>query len=221
MDIEILISEVAKHPILWDVSNYEYKDKIRRNEVWSNVAATVSQNFKQNTETEKKIIVQEVISKWRSVRDNYIRSLRKQDENIKLGSATKKIWRYVYEDQLAFLKKCREPRPTSSSTEMEGARVKTDSEQSTDNELEITEANVADNESTDNFKHQPRKKLKRINLNEKFVDVLESKRWNDDDEDMAFYRSTLPMIKTFTTDEKVQFRIKVMELIQDIRKPSI
>lgn len=49
--------------------------------------------------------VQDLISKWRSVRDNYVRSLKKQEEFNKSGSGRKKIQRYIFEEQLSFLKK--------------------------------------------------------------------------------------------------------------------
>lgn len=34
------------------------------------------------------------------------------------------------------------------------------------------------------------------------------------DDNMAFYVSTLPMIKNFTTEQKIQYRIDIMNLIQ-------
>ncbi|KAF0721034.1 Uncharacterized protein FWK35_00026634 [Aphis craccivora] len=118
METEQLISEVEKRPVLWDTSDTDYKDRNKKNEAWLNVTSALYENFSNNTETEKKVIIQEVISKWRSVRDNYTRSLKKQTECNKSGSGVKKIQRYIFEQQLSFLKKCREQRPTRSSIQI-------------------------------------------------------------------------------------------------------
>lgn len=56
MDVEVLISEVEKHPAVWDVSNNEYKNKLKRNEAWLRVASIVIPNFMQKIETDKKMI---------------------------------------------------------------------------------------------------------------------------------------------------------------------
>lgn len=37
------------------------------------------------------------------------------------------------------------------------------------------------------------------------------------DEDMAFYASTLPIVKTLTLNQKMRFRIEVMQLLQNIK----
>lgn len=220
MDIEVLISEVEKHPVLWDISNLEYKDKLKRNEAWLRVASIVTPNFMQKMETDKKIIVQEVTSKWRSVRDNYIRTLRKRNGNNKSGSAAKKKIRYVYEEQLGFLKKCREPQDTSSSTEVEkNDPISTDSGTNISNEFE----SIFNNEETNNeFRYPPREKTKRINAEEEVANFSEYKKnTNGDDDDMAFYKSTLPLIKSFNLEQKMQYRMQVMQLIQNIRNSSV
>jgi hypothetical protein len=63
--------------------------------------------------------VQDLISKWKSVRDNYVRSLKKQAECNKPGSGRKKIQRYIFEEQLSFLKKGRELQSTTSSIQLD------------------------------------------------------------------------------------------------------
>ncbi|XP_071874312.1 uncharacterized protein [Bombus fervidus] len=220
MNMEILISEVEKHPVLWDISNLEYKDKLKRNEAWLRVASIVTPNFMQKMETDKKIIVQEVTSKWRSVRDNYIRTLRKRNGNNKSGSAAKKKIRYVYEEQLGFLKKCREPKDTSSSTKVEkNDPISTDSETNISNGFE----SIFDNEETNNeFRYPPREKTKRINAEEEVDNLSEYKKnTNSDDDDMAFYKSTLPLIKSFNLEQKMEYRMQIMQLIQNIRNSSV
>jgi hypothetical protein len=45
------------------------------------------------------------MGRWRSIRDNYVRSLKKQTNNSRSGSAAKKTKLYVYGKQLSFLEK--------------------------------------------------------------------------------------------------------------------
>jgi len=57
------------------------------------------------------------MGRWRTIRDNYVRSLKKQTNNSRSGSAAKKTKLYVYEEQLSFLGKNRELRNTDSNFE--------------------------------------------------------------------------------------------------------
>ncbi|XP_050596889.1 uncharacterized protein LOC126925413 [Bombus affinis] len=219
MDVEVLISEVEKHPAVWDVSNNEYKNKLKRNEAWLRVASIVIPNFMQKIETDKKMILQEVISKWRSVRDNYIRSLRKRDRNNKLGTVPKRKIQYIYEEQLEFLKKCRLQEDANSNTEV----VRNDLI-STDSRTNITNGfgSIFNNEETNNESRYPRERAKRTNAEGEVVNFSEYKKnTNDDDDDVAFYKSTLPLIKTFNLEQKVQYRMQIMQLIQDVRNSSV
>ncbi|KAE9539871.1 hypothetical protein AGLY_005123 [Aphis glycines] len=192
METEQLISEVEKRPVLWDTSDIDYKDRNKKNEAWLQVTSALYENFSNNTQTEKKVIVQEVISKWRSVRDNYTRSLKKQAECNKSGSGVKKIQRYIFEQQLSFLKKCREQRPTCSIHAISPRQQK---KRKTTHSLEDKLGAFLDSRT--------------INTNSSSVDMT--------DEDMAFYTSTLPIVKTLTLNQKMRFRIEVMQLLQNIK----
>ena len=60
-------------------------------------------------------LVQDIMAKWRTIRDNYARNLKKIGENSKSGSGAKKIRLYIYADQLSFLGKTKELRNTESN----------------------------------------------------------------------------------------------------------
>jgi len=179
-------------------------------------------------------LVQEVISKWRSVRDNYTRSLKKQAECNKSGSGVKKIQRYIFEQQLSFLKKCREQRPTCSSIQIhEQTNEDTprsdfdDIESNINNNTQCTEneGNQNDTSISQCHKSTPAKKRKTTHsLEDKLGAFLDSRTINMNsssvdmtDEDMAFYTSTLPIVKTLTLNQKMRFRIEVMQLLQNIK----
>ena len=58
--------------------------------------------------------VQEITSKWMTVRDNYTRSLKKQEKNDRSGSAAERVAKYTYDARLGIFKKCKEPRISES-----------------------------------------------------------------------------------------------------------
>lgn len=62
-------------------------------------------------------LVKDIQSKWRYIRDNYVRNLKKQNETSKSGSGRKKVKEYIYGQQLSFLKRNQELRPTAASFE--------------------------------------------------------------------------------------------------------
>jgi hypothetical protein len=173
--------------------------------------------------------VQDLISKWRSVRDNYIRSLKKQAECNKSGSGRKRVQRYIFEEQLSFLKKNRELRPTTSSIQLESNEEDLDATQLSDNINVVDESLIDDNINNTNNAEKtistpPPIKKKKINLEEKLALFLDSRQkqsnepnQDTDDEDLNFYKSTLPLVKTFNMDQKMQFRIQLMQLLQRIK----
>jgi len=171
--------------------------------------------------------VQDLISKWRSVRDNYVRSLKKQEECNKSGSGRKKIQRYIFEEQLSFLKKNREHRPTASSIQSNLNEEDADATQLSDDMAIMADESLTDDHSNTAEKTvltPPPTKKKKINLEEKLALFLDSRQQSSyepnrdtDDEDLNFYKSTLPLVKTLNMEQKMQFRIQLMQLLQRIK----
>lgn len=56
MDVELLIIEIEKRPVLWDVSDEQYKDKNKKNDRWMEVATVIFENDSEKTQAEQKII---------------------------------------------------------------------------------------------------------------------------------------------------------------------
>lgn len=70
----------------------------------------------------------------------------------------------------------------------------------------------------------PSVKRKKNNLEEKlalFLDLRQHSRnelnRDTDDEDLNFYKSTLPLVRTLNMEQKIQFRIQLMQLLQHIK----
>lgn len=59
----------------------------------------------------------DIMSRWRTIRDNYVQNLRKQSNSTRSGSTAKKTKLYAYGKQLSFLGKNRELRNTDLNFE--------------------------------------------------------------------------------------------------------
>lgn len=56
MDVELLITEIEKRLVLWDVSDELHKDRNKKNEGWIEITTVISENFGEKTKAEQKII---------------------------------------------------------------------------------------------------------------------------------------------------------------------
>ncbi|KAK7068460.1 hypothetical protein SK128_022615 [Halocaridina rubra] len=110
-----LISEVGKRPALWDPSNEEYKNKKKKAEVWLEVWRSIYLDYEKKTAEETKQIGKELQSRWKSIRDAYIRNCRILKDESKSGSEAVKTHRYIFAEQLSFLGKVGEYRGTTDT----------------------------------------------------------------------------------------------------------
>ncbi|XP_026818990.1 uncharacterized protein LOC113557621 [Rhopalosiphum maidis] len=105
IDTDILISAVECRPILWDKSQEMYRDRNGTKNAWEEVCVELKSNFNSLQNSEKNEFGKEVIRRWTNVRDAFAKSCKKEKENKKSGSGAFKHKKYVYNDQLLFLKK--------------------------------------------------------------------------------------------------------------------
>ncbi|KAL4132283.1 hypothetical protein QTP88_009470 [Uroleucon formosanum] len=67
-------------------------------------------------------------------------------------------------------------------------------------------------------------KRKKSNVEHALIDFTEShkasKKTSDNDEDLAFFYSLLPSMKSLTMDKKFEFRMQTMQLLQNLRTPE-
>lgn len=170
--------------------------------------------------------MQDITSKWRTIRDNYTRNLKKQDECKRSGSAATKIRQYVYGEQLSFLRKTKELRNTDSSyatTEEDGVdnfdEIEHDSVTCVDDGINNSNIDMEITATSSNEKSTS--KRKKPNVEHALIDFMEShkasKKTSDNDEDLAFFYSLLPSVKSLTMDKKFEFRMQTMQLLQNLR----
>lgn len=160
------------------------------------------------------------MGRWRTIRDNYVRSLKKQTNNSRSGSADKKTKLNVYGEQLSFLGKNRELRNTDSNFENQPL-----SEPTSPNINEISYHEMAGSSSS-SLNEKSTNKRKKPNVEQALVDFMEShnnkltKNPMEQDEDMAFFYSLLPTVISLTADQKFSFRMQTMQLLNNIKNKT-
>ncbi|XP_039275538.1 uncharacterized protein LOC111063613 [Nilaparvata lugens] len=125
--VNTLISAVRKRPQLWDVEHKLYKGKQNKKEAWIQVCEEVFENFKERPRDEQLIIERLLITKWRSVRDGYVRTLKRQNSKV-----------YFYRKQVQFLDKvllAKEPKPEEPHTFWETIEAAEISQESDNHEV--------------------------------------------------------------------------------------
>ncbi|XP_074033879.1 uncharacterized protein [Leptinotarsa decemlineata] len=150
------------------------------------------------------------------------------------GAARKRVPHYIYEEQLRFLKKNREMRPTESTIEDDNdgstedhdelniiLNANENAETAEETSLEHTATSESQTPSAIN------RKRKKTNIEDKlsqFIDTTLKKQTENDrkepDEDGAFFTSLIPAVRLLTNDEKIQFRIEVSQLLQRFKNNS-
>lgn len=91
-----LITEVERHPVIWQPTDPNFKNKALKENAWSEIADIV------NSETDSQYSVTEYRDKiWKNIRDTYVRLLNGHYK--KAGSMTDKSPKYHYMQSVTFL----------------------------------------------------------------------------------------------------------------------
>ncbi|XP_018566058.1 uncharacterized protein LOC108907034 [Anoplophora glabripennis] len=98
-----LIEEIKQHPELYDPKISNGNPEMKRHG-WEEVAEGLfDKQWVMFAAQEREAIVRELQVKWKSLRDNFTRVLRKEKEEEQLGGNQKQKKKYIYFDQLKFL----------------------------------------------------------------------------------------------------------------------
>ncbi|KAL1489057.1 hypothetical protein ABEB36_014002 [Hypothenemus hampei] len=226
IDIDLLIGEVEKRRVIWDTLSEEYKNRNKKQEAWILVCRCLFENFDEKLQSEQQLALNEVMAKWKTVRGNFTRSLKKRAESQKSGSGKKRISHYtIYEDQLRFLLKSREVRETQNSNDYQSInRVEeSNSSMNLNTSIEVRQNTVSQNVQAPPTSAIHNKKKKKIDVEEQLVAFMSarSNTHENNDEDLSFFLYLLPAVKTLRDVDKLQFRIKVMQLLQKLKKKNV
>ncbi|XP_049799554.1 uncharacterized protein LOC126234856 [Schistocerca nitens] len=218
IDTELLITLVEVRPVLWDKTLDAYRDRIATKNAWREVCVALKQDFDEMEDKDKNAFGIEVIRRWTNLRDSFVKSNIKIQAAKKSGSAAKKMKKYVYSDQLQFLKKLYDARETEDSFQSERtARLEEDIE--TQGSVENTE-NVSGPFDTAPTQ-QTSKSECHTNRKHRKPDAIEMKILRALEEDkpcskMSFLLSLKPHLEKFDEQDYLQFQMGVLKVIENI-----
>ncbi|KAF5271251.1 hypothetical protein FQR65_LT17669 [Abscondita terminalis] len=157
--------------------------------------------------------------KWKNIKDRFIKDHRMYSKS---GSGACKRKKYVYYDILQFLVAQTERQNTESNVSQEarspelnedGQEEAEEFPQSLQGASNIQRPTAATSRSKNNFE-------------KKLLDILESRQlpiaYNDEnDDDLNFFKSLLPTLKTLDEQQKMEFRVQMMQSLQKIKNGLI
>lgn len=151
----------------------------------------------------------EIQKKWKALRDAYFRSLKTQ--TLKSGRGASKRRPYPYQQQMSFLQLVAN-RQTSDNMVVEEEDV---------NALEVENDHQPEDPAPPVFK-KPKSKPKKEDSESQLFDILEvahtsnpTPESSDDDDNKLFLLSLLPKMRQLSDDASFEFRIKVMQCLQE------
>ncbi|XP_077106820.1 uncharacterized protein LOC143807224 [Ranitomeya variabilis] len=112
---ETLINLVEANPSIWDQSDSSHHDIVKNRKLWDQIICHFDPRYMEKSTTSKKKIADAVHTRWKSIRDRFVRDYR-NNQNAASGSSGKRVTPYVHYDQLLFLQKTLSQRSTICST---------------------------------------------------------------------------------------------------------
>lgn len=158
------------------------------------------------------------MSRWRNVRDNFMRFQRKR---LRSGQAASAGRRYIYARQLDFLMGTRENMSTEDSSQAEEKDTDVANENLPAQSDEIPGPARADNPPRRTISAGPPRKRQIEDALMAFMQRRPEPITLPEDDDQAFFNSLLPMVREFTPDQKLELRMEVLNVIRRIRAMPI
>ncbi|KAK8778231.1 hypothetical protein V5799_020428 [Amblyomma americanum] len=100
---EVLIIEVSKRPLLWDVKDHNFRNKSIKESLWEEVRDAIRA-------IDDTVTVEEIIARWKNLKDTYRRKIKDEKDGKKSGSGAtaKAAWPHL--KQMEFLRDSMETR---------------------------------------------------------------------------------------------------------------
>ncbi|KAL4002013.1 Alcohol dehydrogenase transcription factor Myb/SANT-like family protein [Acanthocheilonema viteae] len=200
---EAIIWAVEQLPCLWNLACEDYRNRSKRRQGWSTVSCMLIHDFENKNLAERQRIEKEIQSKWKNIRDCYVRDIRRKNgEAVK--SRGKRTREYIHAESLAFLSSSYITQPSSARSS------KIDPENIYDFILDTVAKSFSDHNAEINCNW-----INQETLEEKLRIILE-KRSLEGNEDNAFFSTLLPTIRNLDPEQKVEFRLEVLRALRQI-----
>ncbi|XP_053619199.1 uncharacterized protein LOC128680225 [Plodia interpunctella] len=215
-NVKDLLNCVRERPCLWDRSLESYRDKVERRTAWEEIFKILDENYEQMSPEEQHWMGEGVIYKWTNIRDTFMKTLKTQ-----VGKQKRP---YMFHNELTFLKK----NFSDGEYNEEGGYIYM--KQEVENDAE-TDDSVVRKKSKISVGLGPKKdsRKRKRNADESFsaksddIDYVEHVEIESDprtvmNEDEAFFASLLPTVVKYDDDDKLDFRLGVLEVMKRIKE---
>ncbi|XP_078048306.1 uncharacterized protein LOC144475855 isoform X1 [Augochlora pura] len=208
LDIELFIEEVKKFPEIWNVAAEEYHDRTKKRSAWLEICRIFYDKFDERHERDKNEICNKLIKKWRNVKDNFLKSVKKRTRS---GHTAERGRRYIYARQLTFLQQA-------------GIAIKQCSLEDPDEQQFQDETEIKARPDLP-YKHNTRKRKHdtESTITELTKTTIPSQSESDQLEynaDKSFFDSLIPSLSGFSEDQKLEFRIEILNIIKRMRQQN-
>ena len=211
INIELLITHVESRPVLWDKTLDIYKDRNQTKKAWKEVCKKLKSNFEELSDTEKNSFSNEVAKKWTNVRDSFVKSNKRLKELRTCGVASFKPKKYVYTNQLQFLSKLIEERPTEERPTEDSL-----SESTCTDEGEIT-SDICAAQFKELEKQLKSRKRRHDEFELKLIKALETSE-SQPNRHISFFNGIIPSLEKLDDDDIIKFQIGVLQLLENIKR---
>ncbi|XP_077505661.1 uncharacterized protein LOC144115220 [Amblyomma americanum] len=94
---ELLIAEVAKRPLLWDMKDNNFRNRAWKEALWEEVGDALRKNYATVT-------TEEVMNRWKNLKDTFRKKIKDEADSKRSGAAAgiKSSWPYM--QQMEFLR---------------------------------------------------------------------------------------------------------------------
>ncbi|XP_045538097.1 uncharacterized protein LOC123721932 [Papilio machaon] len=214
---ELLITLIQERPVIWDKTIDDYKNKRLKYDSWKEIFIHFQPTFEDLSGDEKNKFGQMVMKKWTNMKDSWIKYDKKINE-CKSGSSAKKIRKYMFYDEMMFLKKNVEHRKTDSNM----TEHVHDSSLSNEN-FDSAVPNQSSSGYTERSETQRAKKKRKNELSEvdirfmKFMDSAERDE-KKKSRSMNFFMGIADTVDKFSDENMIDFQFQVISIIKNIQQ---
>ncbi|KAG9487059.1 hypothetical protein GDO78_007111 [Eleutherodactylus coqui] len=114
INVHVLIEMVKQSPALWDQADPGHSDRVVTRGIWESIFQALVPEWDEFTRKEKGLHEKQIQTRWRSLRDRFMRELA-EERKLPSSSMVPKRKTYAYMESLAFLRKAAEQRQSSTN----------------------------------------------------------------------------------------------------------
>ncbi|XP_054275338.1 uncharacterized protein LOC128996970 [Macrosteles quadrilineatus] len=225
IDNELLIHLVQERPVLWDKTIDTFKDRNATRSAWREVCLQFRNDFDELEDNKKNAVCKEIMKRWKHLRDAFAKSEKKDKESKKSGSQASKKRKYIFNDELQFLRKIYQDRNTDESYNNEDGENKDDDDISLEEQEDsvqsvtskvtpVVSTSATGIKETMQVKTPRRQHKKMDEVDLKIIKAIEkSEQEEKKDSKLSFFESLLPHLNKFNDNEWLQCQVEILQVI--------